>query len=75
MTCPECGGVSGVSYTISDCDGVYRRRKCKECNYIFYTTESDSDGSDLLRLEKLNREERKKHNKNYNKNTKKFKIF
>lgn len=51
MTCPVCGGSSKVMSTRSDCDGVYRRRRCRECNHIFYTTETDSDGSDLKRIE------------------------
>lgn len=60
MLCPVCGGSSRVTNSRSDCDGVYRRRRCKECDHLFYTTETDSDGSDLLRIEKLIREERKK---------------
>ena len=59
MVCPVCGGKSGVSYTCSDYDEIYRRRKCKECNHIFYTTETDSDGVDLKRIEKMIRERRK----------------
>lgn len=53
MTCPVCGGSSKVMATRSDCDGVYRRRRCNECNHIFYTTETDSDGIDIKRIESL----------------------
>ena len=53
MLCPVCGGASRVMATRSDCDGVYRRRKCKECNHVFFTNETDSDGAELKRIESL----------------------
>lgn len=52
MNCPICGGASGITVTRSDCEGVYRRRKCYECKHIFYTTEYESDGSRLYEIEK-----------------------
>lgn len=44
MTCPICGGVSKVYDSISDCEAVYRKRKCLECNHIWFTDEYESDG-------------------------------
>lgn len=39
MTCPVCGEDTFVDGSASDVDVVARRRKCKKCNYIFYTLE------------------------------------
>lgn len=39
MTCPVCGEATRVTYSIADCEGVYRHRKCVECAYGFYTSE------------------------------------
>lgn len=50
MTCPICGGATVVINSVADCEGVYRRRKCKECDHRFYTTESEADGKDLNRI-------------------------
>ena len=44
MTCPVCGGKSKVCDSISDCETVYRKRKCLDCNYIWFTDECESDG-------------------------------
>lgn len=55
MTCPVCGGDTTVNYTHKECDGVYRRRKCKVCKHTFYTTELESDISDFARLDKLSK--------------------
>ena len=46
MTCPVCAGKVIVEDSVTDCESVYRRRKCKECNYVFYTTESELKESD-----------------------------
>ena len=43
MTCPVCAGDTIVIDCRTDCEGVYRRRKCKECNYLFFTSETESD--------------------------------
>lgn len=39
MTCPVCGGKTRVITNVSEPDCIYRRRKCKECGYSFYTEE------------------------------------
>ena len=44
MTCPICGGKSKVNDSISDCETVYRKRQCLDCNYIWFTDEIESDG-------------------------------
>lgn len=53
MTCPVCGGYTTVSCTRSDCESVYRRRKCLACGHGFYTTEIESKSDDFLRLNKI----------------------
>lgn len=50
MTCPVCGGVVQTKQTVKDCEGVYRQRKCLECDHVFYTTEVESDGEDYKRI-------------------------
>ena len=47
MNCPICGGKTKVAYTAPDCESVQRQRQCKECNYMFYTAEYESDGKQL----------------------------
>ena len=44
MTCPLCGGKSKVYDSISDCDAIYRKRKCLECNHVWFTDECESEG-------------------------------
>ena len=39
MKCPVCGVDNKVVCSRKDCESVTRRRKCLECNHIFYTTE------------------------------------
>ena len=46
MTCPVCGGVVIARGTESDCEAVYRRRECKECGHVFYTTECETRDSE-----------------------------
>ena len=41
MTCPVCGGSVTAVDTAHTCEETYRRRKCKECGHIFFTTESE----------------------------------
>ena len=43
MTCPKCGEKSRVVEVATDVDEVVRLRKCKVCNYPFYTAERDID--------------------------------
>ena len=64
MTCPICGGLSKVTDSRSDCEGVYRRRKCVECNHSFYTSEYESDSSSYNRIMY---EKKIEHNKNITK--------
>lgn len=49
MTCPICGSATRVMDSRSDCDAVYRRRRCVniECGHLFYTTEVETDGEEL----------------------------
>lgn len=49
MTCPVCGGKTKVDETCTDGEQIYRRRVCKECGYIFYTTETESTSDDFYR--------------------------
>lgn len=51
MNCPVCGGSTGVLTSRRECDAVYRYRKCKECGYLFYTTETESGSEDFRRLQ------------------------
>ena len=41
MVCPRCGGKIGVVDSVHNTDEneIYRKRKCKDCELIFYTTE------------------------------------
>lgn len=41
MVCPKCNGKVTVIDTVQDTDNneIYRKRKCCNCEYIFYTTE------------------------------------
>lgn len=56
MNCPVCGGKVKVEYCVSDCEGVYRKRKCVVCNHTFYTTEYEGDKQ---RFKELYKEYRK----------------
>lgn len=47
MTCPVCGGATLVLDSQTDCESVYRKRKCKACNHRFYTTEIEGDDTEL----------------------------
>ena len=41
MNCPRCGGKVGVIDSVHNTDEneIYRKRKCKDCELIFYTAE------------------------------------
>lgn len=39
MICPECNGKLEVVETVRDSDYVYRRKRCKSCGQLIYTTE------------------------------------
>lgn len=57
MTCLICEGKVGVEYCLSEADSVIRRRKCRECGYVFYTSELEDpmaqDIFNTLRREQL----------------------
>lgn len=54
MTCPVCGGDTTVNCTRKETDAIYRRRKCRICDHIFYTCEEETSGSDdFYRLDDL----------------------
>jgi transcriptional regulator NrdR family protein len=64
MTCPICGGRTGVASTVKDVECVYRKRVCKECGNIVFTTETEcpEDRSIFLNLRnKQMRESLAKH--------------
>lgn len=42
MNCPECDEETRVTETIKTPYAIYRRRKCKFCGKIVYTTEAIS---------------------------------
>lgn len=42
MTCPICGAKTKVADTYSDVDMVIRRRKCTECDHMFWTEEIET---------------------------------
>ena len=50
MDCPVCGGATTVKDSRGDCEAVYRRRRCLDCNHEFYTAEYEHpDAGPLLR--------------------------
>lgn len=63
MTCPVCGGQTTVEGSRPDCEAVYRRRRCNDCNHIFHTTEEESDGEDYIRLTRAAREKSRRKRK------------
>ena len=48
MTCPVCGEKTTVINSASDCECVYRRRKCVVCGHRFTTTEQESNDTRIL---------------------------
>lgn len=59
MTCPVCTGKTLVSYSFADCETVFRKRTCRECGHIFYTTEWEDDKYEYLK--QLSERDRKKY--------------
>ena len=58
MQCPKCKGDVKVEYTLSDEEGVYRKRRCLECGHVFYTSELEDSADvykDLLRQQNKRR--------------------
>ena len=45
MTCPVCGGAVHVLSCRSDDEVIVRRRECKDCCHVFYTTEYEAKDS------------------------------
>lgn len=43
MTCPVCGGKTVVIDSFSECDCIYRERKCAECGHRFTTAETECE--------------------------------
>lgn len=43
MTCPRCGGKVRVIDSVNDPDEneIYRKRKCEDCELVFYTSECE----------------------------------
>jgi transcriptional regulator NrdR family protein len=41
MTCPVCGGKCLVTDSRGDCEVIYRKRVCIECEHDFYTEERE----------------------------------
>lgn len=50
MTCPVCGGKSAVVDSRADCESVQRKRKCRKCGHVFYTSERESDGAEFKQV-------------------------
>lgn len=44
MFCSKCGTKTKVLNSRAVEEGVFRQRKCPNCNYIFYTEEFESEG-------------------------------
>lgn len=62
MTCPVCGGETKVIDSRANTDHVIRRRRCKACDYCFYTIETELDIYENLGKGKKSENER---NDNY----------
>ena len=58
MNCPVCGEKTIVVDCASDCEAVYRRRRCVECSHKFITTELESEDKHIFSVLRWN--ERKK---------------
>lgn len=65
MKCPRCGGRIKVIETadITSSNEIYRKRKCDECAYIFYTAEFEveHDKKFIKEWSKYRGFERRKH--------------
>jgi transcriptional regulator NrdR family protein len=60
MNCPMCDGKTTVIHCRKDQEGVYRKRKCTECDYIFFTSECEDSADGYHRAEKEYMEKRKR---------------
>ena len=45
MICPACDGKLEVVEVVRNIDYVYRRRRCKACGHLVYTTEAEVNPS------------------------------
>lgn len=45
INCPVCGGATSVTRNFSDSESLWRRRQCKDCKNVFYTTEEELSSS------------------------------
>ena len=52
MLCEKCGNCAKVVESGRDLKGVYRKRKCFECGYVFYTHEK-ADSKSKFKLRRL----------------------
>lgn len=52
MYCPKCKAKTAVTITMhnDDFNEVYRRRRCKECGYSFYTAEVEKEAKGAFRI-------------------------
>ena len=64
MTCPKCGGDTTVKNTMIECDLVARLRVCMDCEYKFYTSETEQADSrshfDRIRIARYNARQEEK---------------
>ena len=65
MNCPVCGENTKVAGSKSDCDAIYRKRRCLSCNYVFYTEEFESvnNGIEYHRLLREYEKSLKRHHR------------
>ena len=64
MRCPTCKGKLRTVDTIPYSDNsIYRRKRCLECGYLFYTIEFEVERNDKCRKE-INEATREKKGKN-----------
>lgn len=63
MNCPVCGGKVKVIDSYPECDVVYRKRKCIECNYSFNTEERETEYKEWSRHLRSIRKEKSKARK------------
>lgn len=69
MKCPQCKGDVKVEYTLSDTEGVYRKRRCLKCGHTFYTSEVEDSAEvykNLLRQQSKQRLIDKRMERQYN---------
>lgn len=51
MVCPRCGGKIGVLDSVHNTEEneTYRKRKCEDCELVFYTEEHEIRADQLFR--------------------------